>query len=143
MNRSLSDYNSTKSSNVAREHVYSDLDLLFKAHPVYKTIKPVTDLNAVVNSISNLVQTSYLERPFHPEIGSGIRALLFEPADLFTSLSLRDNIIKLINDFEPRVKNVTVQVKDLPERNSYIITIGFVVFYDRSVQFELNLNRLR
>tara|TARA_R110000868_G_scaffold154598_4_gene380669 strand:- start:1370 stop:1807 length:438 start_codon:yes stop_codon:yes gene_type:complete len=141
----LSDYNVTgkKSSNVSRQIVYSDLDLSFMVHPTSNDIKPVYDLAAVKNSISNLVQTSFKERPFHPEIGAGIRALLFEPVDLFTSLALKDNILTVINQFEPRVKNVTVQIQDDSERNSYVITVGFVVFNDRNEEFQLYLSRLR
>lgn len=145
MSLKLSDFNErgSKSSNVSRETVYRDLDLSFNIHPTTNDIKPVLDITAVKNSISNLVQTSFLERPFHPEIGAGIRALLFEPVDLFTALSLKDSITTVINEFEPRVKNVTVQIQDDSERNAYVITIGFVVFNNRNEQFELYLSRLR
>jgi phage baseplate assembly protein W len=145
MSLKLSDFNEPgkKSSNVSRQNVYSDLDLSFMIHPTTKDIKPVYDLAAVKNSISNLVQTSFMERPFHPEIGAGIRTLLFEPVDLFTSLALKDNIKRVIDQFEPRVKNVTIQIQDDSERNAYVITIGFVVFYDRNEEFQLFLSRLR
>lgn len=141
----LSDFNGRgkKSSNVSRTSVYSDLDLSFNIHPTSYDMKPVLDIAAVKNSIANLVQTSFVERPFHPEIGAGIKALLFEPVDLFTALSLKDNIIRVISQFEPRVKNVTVQIQDDSERNAYVITIGFVVFNNRNEEFELYLSRLR
>jgi len=139
----LSDFNDKKSSNISRGNVYSDLDLSFNIHPTTNDIRPVLDIDAVKNSISNLVQTSFLERPFHPEIGAGIRALLFEPVDLFTALSLKDTIATVIDQFEPRVKNVTVQIQDDSERNAYVITIGFTVFNDRNEEFELYLSRLR
>lgn len=141
----ISDFNTPgkKSSNISRQSVYSDLDLSFNIHPTSKDMKPVYDLAAVKNSISNLVQTSFRERPFHPEIGAGIRALLFEPVDLFTSLALKDNILRVINQFEPRVKDVTVQIQDDSERNAYVITVGFVVFSDRNEEIQLYLSRLR
>jgi phage baseplate assembly protein W len=143
MSFNASDFNTRKTSNVARGKVYSDLDLSFKPHPTTNDIKPVLDIAAVRNSISNLVQTSFKERPFHPEIGAGVRALLFEPADLFTGLALKDEIERVIDQFEPRVKNVTVRVRDDSARNAYIITIGFVVFYDKTEEFQFYLNRLR
>ena len=143
MSLKLSDFNDKKSSNISRGNVYSDLDLSFNVHPTTNDIKPVLDIDAVKNSISNLVQTSFLERPFHPEIGAGIRALLFEPVDLFTALSLKDSIATVIDQFEPRVKNVTIQIQDDSERNAYVITIGFTVFNDRNEEFELYLSRLR
>jgi phage baseplate assembly protein W len=139
----LSDFNDKRSSNISRGNVYSDLDLSFNIHPTTNDIRPVLDIDAVKNSVSNLVQTSFLERPFHPEIGAGIRALLFEPVDLFTALSLKDSIATVIDQFEPRVKNVTIQIQDDSERNAYVITIGFTVFNNRNEEFELYLSRLR
>lgn len=143
MSLKLSDFNDKKSSNISRGNVYSDLDISFNIHPTTNDIRPVLDITAVKNSISNLVQTSFLERPFHPEIGAGIRALLFEPVDLFTALSLKDTITTVIDQFEPRVQNVTVQIQDDSERNAYIITIGFTVFNNRNEEFQLYLSRLR
>jgi len=143
MSLKLSDFNDKKSSNISRGNVYSDLDVSFNIHPTTKDIRPVLDIAAVKNSISNLVQTSFLERPFHPEIGAGIRALLFEPVDLITALSLKDRITSVIDEFEPRVKNVTIQIQDDSERNAYIITIGFTVFNNRNEEFQLYLGRLR
>jgi phage baseplate assembly protein W len=143
MSLKLSDFNDKKSSNISRGNVYSDLDISFNIHPTTNDIRPVLDIAAVKNSISNLVQTSFLERPFHPEIGAGIRALLFEPVDLFTALSLKDTITTVIDEFEPRVQNVTVQIQDDSDRNAYIITIGFTVFNNRNEEFQLYLSRLR
>lgn len=145
MSLTVSDYNSPtrKASNVSRGVLYSDLDCVLRIHPTTKDLKPLYDLAAVKNSISNLVQTSYHERPFHPEIGAGIRELLFEPADIFTTISLRDEISRVLSTYEPRIKDVTIQIQDDIDNNSYIITIGFVVHNDQNESFELYLSRLR
>ena len=145
MSNILSDYNSSNitSSNVAKKYIYSDLDLSFIVHPVLKDIRPITDIDAVKNSIKNIVLTSFYDHPFHPEIGSGVRALLFEPASIFTALSLKDEIQRCIGQFEPRVNNVTVQIYDDSDRNAYRITIGFVVLYDQEEEVQFYLTRLR
>ena len=145
MSLKLSDFNERgkKSSNISRGNIFSDLDISFNIHPTTNDIRPVLDIAAVKNSISNLVQTSFLERPFHPEIGAGIRALLFEPVDLFTALSLKDTIATVIDRFEPRAKNVTIIIQDDSDRNAYVITIGFTVFNNRNEEFQLYLSRLR
>ena len=108
MSNILSDFNSSTitSSNVAKKNVYSDLDLTFIIHPVLRDIRPITDIAAVKNSIKNIVLTSFYDHPFHPEIGSGVRALLFEPASIFTALSLKDEIQRCLGKFEPRINNV-------------------------------------
>jgi len=145
MNNLLSDYNSNNvtASNVARTNLYTDLDLSFNIHPILKDIVPVSDLDAVRNSIKNLVLTSFYERPFHPEIGSTIGGLLFEPANLFTGLAIKNEIERVIQKFEPRVNDVTVQVIDESDNNSYLITVGFNVLYDTKSEIQFYLNRLR
>jgi hypothetical protein len=63
---------------------FTDLDLNFLAHPVTKDVTAKTDEQAVKASIRNLILTSNYEKPFHPEIGSPIKSLLFEPATPLT-----------------------------------------------------------
>ena len=65
--------NSTRSNNL-----YSDLNLNFNKNPATKDIAKLKDVEAVKRSVRNLILTNRFERPFHPEIGSDIRALLFE-----------------------------------------------------------------
>lgn len=133
MSKILSDYNSNFkiSSNVAKTIVYSDLNLSFNANPITKDINPVTDIDAVKGAIKNLVMTNFHERPFQPTLAGGLNKLLFEPATLLTGIAIKEAIEKVINNHEPRVTDVTVQVSDNPEMNSYHITIGFRVVYDR------------
>jgi len=92
MSSALSDYNKTKSSRLSRRNSYSDLDLNFRLHPNTSDIKPLTDLDAVKNSVTNLLLTNFGDRPFQPQVGSNITALLFEPADEFTAQSLKIEI---------------------------------------------------
>lgn len=123
--------------------MYSDLDLLFIKHPQKNDIIPLTDIDAVKNSIKNLVLTSFYEKPFHPEIGSNIKGLLFEQGDYFTALLINDEIKKAITKYEPRVKNVNVDVVDYSYENAYNVTISFEVLYDQKEVVEFYLNRLR
>jgi phage baseplate assembly protein W len=140
----LSDYNLGNSSNVAKSTLYSDLDLRFKKHPVLNDITPLKDIDAVKNSVKNLVLTNFYERPFHPEIGSNVTRLLFEPADVFTGIQLRDEIKRVIDDYEPRVNTVKVEVLDDSDANAYIISIGFnVIFATERISLTFNLQRLR
>ena len=81
---------------------FSDLDLNFTAHPVTKDISRRFDENAVKASLKNLVMTSNYERPFHSELGSQVRALLFEPATPMTRVLLERSIIELVTNFEDR-----------------------------------------
>jgi hypothetical protein len=75
---------------------YADLNMAFLQHPVLKDITPLKDIDAVKQSVKNLVMTNFYERPFRPDIGSGVTGLLFEPADSFTGMALRDEIKEVL-----------------------------------------------
>jgi phage baseplate assembly protein W len=148
MSNRLSDYNSNTnvpSRNVGRASLYADLNSSFIVHPILRDIRPVTDIDAVKSSVRNLVMTSYRDRPFHPEIGTNISRLLFETANVFTAMSLRQEIEHVLATFESRVADVTVQVVDDSERNAYLITIGFRVTFAQESLTEVSfyLNRIR
>lgn len=142
MSQALSDKN--PSDKVSRV-LYKDFPMFFKdVHPTKKDLSSVKDLDAVKHAVKNLILTNFNERPFHPEIGSNITALLFEPADNFTAMAIRDEVVYVLKHFEPRTTNHTVEVIDNSERNAYEITIGFNVIFS-PVRSEINfyLERLR
>ena len=92
---------------------YKDLDLAFTKHPVRGDINKHIDEIAVINSIKNLILTNHYEKPFHPEVGSGVKALLFELMDGVTARILEKEIEQVIENFEPRVK-----IKKITDRKS-------------------------
>jgi phage baseplate assembly protein W len=107
-------------------------------------INPLIDIDAVKASVKNLILTNYNERPFQPKLGSNLRALLFEPADRLTAVSIRESIKRVIAQYEPRVDSVTVQILDDSDRNRYHVTIGFrVITIDTEVNISVYLVRLR
>jgi phage baseplate assembly protein W len=124
--------------------IFSDLDLNFTAHPVNKDISRKYDDNAIKQSIKNLLLTRNFERPFHSEIGSPIRALLFElPGPMF-KVMLQRSIINVINNFEPRVEVLDVRVNDSVDANAVYITIEFkIVNTERPITLDLALERTR
>ena len=73
----MASYDSSQSTSKKRvNRIYSDLDLDFTRNPVTSDVVKLTDVEAVKRSVKNLIQTNHYERPFHPEIGSDVRALL-------------------------------------------------------------------
>lgn len=107
--------------------IFSDLDLNFTAHPVTKDITRRYDENAVKSALKNLVQTANYERPFHSEIGSQIRSLLFEPSSPLLAQTLRQAIIDLVTNFEPRVRLLEVYTSFTPDNNSLSVRIDFTI----------------
>jgi len=110
-----------------RQRTFSDLDLNFTAHPVTGDISRLYDENAVKRSVRNLLQTNNFERPFHSEIGSQIRALLFEPASPVLNTMLKRVIADTITTFEPRVVVNSVTVSSNADNNSLNVTLIFTI----------------
>ena len=106
---------------------FTDIDLNFLAHPVTKDVTIKTNEQAVKSSIRNLILTSNYERPFHPEIGSQINSLLFEPATPMLPIMLKKAIEFTIYNFEPRVSLTGVDVILSEDENSLDVNIEFVI----------------
>ena len=106
---------------------YTDLDLFFGKKATSKDISKVTDIQAVKRSIRNLVLTNHYEKPFHPEIGSGVRGILFEPMTPLTAHILTRKIEDVIENFEPRARLISVRALPNLDRNEYECTIEFYV----------------
>jgi phage baseplate assembly protein W len=124
--------------------LFSDIDLNFTAHPVTKDITRRYDENAIKTSIKNLLLTRNYERPFHSEIGSPIRALMFElPGPMF-DVMLQRAVVDVINNFEPRVELIDVIVNDASDLNAVYITVEFkIVNTERPITLDLALERAR
>lgn len=143
MSTILSDYNETRSSNIARTDLYTDIPNNFNVHPVLKDIFPIKDLDSVKQSLKNLILGTSNSRLFQPEINSGIYELLFENVDAFTAYELQVKISKIIKKYEPRIDDFTVSVRDNSDENSYRINIKFNVSYDKTEEIIFYLNRIR
>ena len=106
---------------------YRDLDLFFAKTQSSKDVRKVTDIQAVKRSVRNLVLLNHYEKPFHPEIGSGIRDMLFENMSNMTAFILAKKIEDVIENFEPRVRLISVRADPNLDRNEYEVTIEFFV----------------
>ena len=138
-------YDSKSSTSKDRvNRIYSDLDLDFTRNPVTSDIVKLQDVDAVKRSVKNLIQTNHYERPFHPEIGSDIRGLLFENMTPLTALNLERKVIEVLTNFEPRAKIVNVIAQPQEDANRYHIQISFyVIGISTPIVVETYLQRLR
>ena len=106
---------------------FSDLDLNFTPHPVTGDVGFKKDENAVKQAVKNLVLTQNFERPFHSEIGSSLRSLLFEPATPMTKEILRKTISDTITNFEPRVELIDVEIRYKLDDTSVDVRVIFKI----------------
>jgi len=106
---------------------FKDLDLSFNIHPVKKDINKHVDEQAVINSLKNIILTNHYEKPFNPDYGSNIRALLFENIDSITAITLEREILQTIENFEPRVSVSKVTAIPDFDNNGYSIKLDFFI----------------
>ena len=134
--------NNNSNRNV-REYV--DLDLFFGKKSSDKDVSVVTDVQAVKRSIRNLVLLNIYEKPFHPEISSGVRDMLFELMTPVTAALLARHIEDVIENYEPRARLTGVRAIPDYDRNSYSVTIEFYVVNTPTelVDLTIFLERLR
>lgn len=136
--------NLSKSKVVARKKGHRDLDLKLGIHPIRKDLNVLKDDNAIKNAIRNLLVTNANERPFQPFLGANLRGLLFEPADALTKIALRENILEVIKNHEPRVEVQDIDIKDLADQNAYKILLKMrIKEFDNDDTVEIVLRRLR
>ena len=111
---------------------YKDLDLNFTKHPVTKDVSKHIDHLAVINAVKNILFLKHYEKPFHPEIGSSVRQMLFEPISPITTQNLKVAIEKVINNFEPRARIKNINILTQEDSNKIETTIEF--FIDNNIE---------
>ena len=126
---SYSAFTDAQSQNDISRNVrqYSDLDLFFFKKQGSGDVNRITDVEAVKRSVRNLILTNFYEKPFHPEIGSGIRDMLFENMTPITAVVLARKVEDVIENFEPRARLIGVRALPNLDRNEYEVTIEFFV----------------
>jgi len=107
--------------------IYSDIDFTFTKKPVTNDVALSYDTQAVIRSIRNLLLTKHYERPFNPDLGSNIDAILFEMVSPLASSALEKEIQNVIENYEPRATLQQIVVNAQPDYNAYDVTISFYV----------------
>lgn len=113
--------------NIARKPDYSDLDLDFIMHPTTKDVVIKKGADAIKRSVRNLILTNFYDRPFRPYIGSNVNRLLFEGMNPLTATFLKNAIIEVITNYEPRVRLSGVELSEDPDNNGINVTISYVI----------------
>lgn len=107
--------------------IYSDIDFTFTKKPVTGDVALSYDEQAVIRSVRNLLSTRNYERPFNPDLGSSIDALLFENISPMSAAAIKNEISRMIKNYEPRANLKDVVVNSRPDQNAYDATITFYI----------------
>ena len=146
VNLGFSDAEGVNNANVDT-YIYKDLSLFFTPNPVSGDVTMVTDVQDIKRSVRNLVMTNRFEKPFHPEIASHVRDLLFERFTPITFNLLRNRIETVLANYEPRVSVTDVEIDDsgqAMDNNNLNVRIFFTLKNDPEIQsVDILLERVR
>lgn len=128
----------------SRQPDYSDLDLDFLPHPTTGDVLIKTGADAIKRSVRNLILTNFYEKPFRPGIGSSALKLLFDNVNPLTANFLKNAIIEVIKNYEPRVQIVDVTVSFDVDNNGYNARLQYVILNrNEPVTTTIFLERIR
>ena len=123
---------------------YADLSFDFTANPQTGDVATVRDDVSVKRGIKNILLTAPNERLFQPEIGSGIKEMLFEPMTPLTEQRLSDACREAIEAWETRASVINIAVIPEEEYNRYRVAIKFSINNSlETEQVDVFLNRER
>ena len=108
-----------------KSRAFKDISLSFSPHPVTKDLPVLTNERAIVRSVRNLVETIPTERFFNSLLGTDIRDSLFGNFSQGTVTIIEDQIRQTVNNFEPRVENLGIEVDGRPDSNELEIKVLF------------------
>ena len=106
---------------------FKDISLSFDPHPVTKDLTILKNENAIKKSVRNLVQTIPTERFFNSALGSEVRDSLFEFVDFGTASVIQSQIQITLENFEPRIEDVSVEVRPRPATNEFEVIVFFAI----------------
>ena len=147
-NEGFSDAQSVNNSSRST-YLYKDLNLFFTPNPVTSDVSTVTDVQNIKRAVKHLVLLNPGEKPFHPEIGTGIRDALFENFTPPIREALRMRIENVIQTYEPRVTVTEVTFNDPDnqrlDNNELRCLIGFTINNAPQIteEVEVMLQRIR
>ena len=102
---------------------FKDISLSFTPHPVTNDLPVLKNESAIKRSVRNIVQTIPTEKFFDSLFGSDVYASLFEFVDFGTAATIQSQIEISLDNFEPRIDNVKVEVNPQPDDNTFEVNV--------------------
>ena len=127
-----------------RQRTYTDLDLDLDIHPSSRDVSKLRDVSAIIRSVRNLVLTAYYDTPFQPAKGNFVANALFENDIPEMEQFVRNEVLNMVNFYEPRARQVEVTADYDISNNAIQVDIGFLPVGEiLPVTFSLTLERTR
>jgi phage baseplate assembly protein W len=106
---------------------FKDISASFQVNPLSYDLIAIKNETAIARSVRNLVLTNQGERFFNPILGSKVSRLLFENVDEITAAAIQEEITTTINNFEPRVNLLSVDVSPDYDNGEFNVTVRYEI----------------
>ena len=106
---------------------FKDFSLTFEKNAVTNDVLSLRNEAAIKESVKNIVQYNFYEKPFDPFFGGNIIALLFENFTPTMEMEVKMRIEQSIEIYEPRVTAVAVDVDMEEDRNELNCRINYLI----------------
>jgi len=106
---------------------FKDVSMSFQVNPLNNDLIVIKNETAIARSIRNLIFTLPGERFFNENLGSRVSRILFENMDAITASVIKDEITNTINNYEPRVDLISVDVSPNYDQNEFNVTINYYI----------------
>lgn len=123
---------------------FKDLSLSFAKNKVTEDLLVKKEDAAVKQAVLNILLTNKGERVYDAQYGSNVRTYLFEPLDFGTAGSIKDEIVRTLKRYEPRVTIQECLVEPNFDSNGFDVRLDFKVLSRADVpriSIEFFLNR--
>jgi phage baseplate assembly protein W len=104
---------------------FKDISSSFKVNPLSYDIIAIKNETAISRSVRNLVLTLQGERFFQSNLGCSVSRSLFENITDSTASSIQSEIENTLNNYEPRISLIAVEVNPNYDENAYDVVIRY------------------
>ena len=114
---------------------FKDISMSFEINPISSDLIATQNETAIARSVRNLVFTRPGERFFNPNLGSRVYESLFDNVDDISASIVEDDIRDTVDNYEPRVKLVSVKATPDYQGNAFDVVITYnIIGIDASPQ---------
>jgi phage baseplate assembly protein W len=124
-------------------NLYSDFYKDLRISPISKDLAILKDEDSVKRAIRNLILTDPGERLMQPNLGAGIREMLFENMTPGTLKLIEERVSDTIRIYEPRAELLDVAVENIDEQKVNVTVLFYVVNVEQPIQLDVILERNR
>jgi len=127
---------------ISKKNQFSDIPFFITPNSFTGDLNLTKDVNAIKQSIKNIILTNSGERPFDVFFGADIYKNLFENLTMELMIGMQTKISSKLNGYESRIILIDVLIEEEQEPYSIIATVIYEI-PELSIVDKVNIKILR